>query len=187
MILGELVTSIAPLMFHVPNLKVLGLSLGRLRGAASESGSLGEVPDSPLEPDCWAARRAGRVRERRLVFGAPCTPGDAWRRRFSHVWLPSAPEASPPSGGVPAVLPPSPSAPLRLSEVPTACAGREDANLNMGVSNPGWEERGSLPGGLLQAGTDTTPGGYRIVPLGLKFSKHYIRYSLAGIRVRCVH
>ena len=49
----------------------------------------------------------------------------------------------------------------------------------MGVSNPGWEERGSLPGGLLQAGTDTTPGGYRIVPLGLKISKQYISRSLA--------
>ena len=187
MILGELVLSIAPLMFQVPNLKVLGLSLGRLRGAASESGSLGEVPDSPLEPDCWAAGRAGRVRDRRLVVGAPCTPGDAWRRRFLRLWLPSAPEASPPSGGVPAVLPPSPSALLPLSEVPTACAGREEASLNMGVSNPGWEERGSLPGGLLQAGTDTTPGGYRIAPLDLRFSKQYIKRSLAGTRVSGLH
>ena len=57
----------------------------------------------------------------------------------------------------------------------------------MGVSNPGWEERGSLPGGLLQAGTDTTPGGYRIVPLDLKFSKQYIKPSLAGTKVSGLH
>ena len=141
-------------MFQVPNLKVLGFSFtgGADSGPASPCVTLVRPPDAGL----WRGEEGGGGR---LVVGALCAPGDAQRRRFSHSWLLGAPEASPRSGGVPAVLPPSPSVPIRLSGVPTACAGRVEASLNIEVSNcvggARLDSRGYAPVGVEQG----LPGG----------------------------
>jgi len=99
-------------------------------GAASGPGSPGGVPDPPSRPDRWAAEVART--EHRLAIGSSGAPVNTRGRGISLGWLFETPVAPTPTGGVPAVPPPSPSALLRLSEVPTAFAGREEASLGIG-------------------------------------------------------
>jgi len=120
---------ILPLEFQVPTLKVLSLRcmvpvpmLEALSAAAASSGGLPRPPVGAA-----GLRRLCRVRW--LAVGSSGAPGDAGGRGILRRWLPLAPTAPTPAGGGPAVTPPSPSGLLRLSEVPTACAGREPASL----------------------------------------------------------
>ena len=117
-------------MFQVAILKDLGLR--RTQVATSESDPMWEAPTSLTGPDCRAAVGGEQRRERWLTIGANSTPVDAIGGRISHGWLLLALVASTPTRGVPAVLLPSPSVLLQLSEVPTACAGREEASLYIG-------------------------------------------------------
>jgi hypothetical protein len=82
------------------------------------------------EPSVAPGQAGGReYQDRRLEIGAHSTLGDAARKGILQEWLPIAPAAPTPTGGVPTVLPPLLLVTLPLLGIPVACVGRELASL----------------------------------------------------------